>query len=157
MEGFTPKPRSEVAKRADTEHLETDRKARNENIATSAHIPLEDLNRLVLLPNSPDGEKMDAIEGSVNGVNFEGHVGKDGMYHARLDGEWLPQGDARQAYLHVRNAIDQRDGSNRVAINSIDSEIDYVEMHEPRVGALRDKFFGGKSPDHPGFSTKAES
>jgi hypothetical protein len=149
------KPRSEVAKRADTERFEVDRKTRNESVSESSNMSMEDLHSLRLLPNDPQAEIVDAIEGTVNGVKFEGHMDKGGLYSARLDGTWLPQADARQAYMHVRRAMEQRDSSNRVAVNGINNEIDYVEMYEPKISTVRDKFYGGSSPDHDGMSKAA--
>jgi|GEM_PF-5503889 hypothetical protein len=155
MEEYKHKSRSEVAKRAGTEDIEVTRKARNEEIANAAHISVDELNGLQMLPNDPNGEAIDAMEGTVNGVEFKGHMDKDGMHHVTLDGVSLPEGDARQAYEHIDRVIKLRDHSNNAAILNSNVEISHVDLHEPRISAIRDKFWGGSSPDHEGFSEAA--
>lgn len=145
--------RSETAKRADTEFFEGQRQARMESTAQQYNMAVADLNSLIL--TSEKGGQNEGIKGMVNGVEFEGYNTGNGTYKVRLDGKGLSGRDAEQAYEHVLNAVKGRDSVNRIATKQTHEEIAQAERYEPQVAAVRDKFYGGKTPEHEGFSKAA--
>ncbi len=155
MEGLS---RSETAKRGETEGIEERRKAHLNEIAKEYKMSVSDLNSLQMSltgKNKPPVDQFLHIKGTVNGVSVEveEHLGRT---EAKLDGQFLSQSDSKEIYNHLRNAAEERDDVNNQHIEWADDELRMTHEYEQEVAAVRDKFWGGKTPEHGGFSKSSE-
>ena len=114
----------------------------------------EALGQLALFPRTE--EDNERITGMVNGISFEGKNIGNIAYEVSLDGKALSGRDSKEAYLHLKDVILRRDGVNSKSIDAIHQEIEQSESYEQDVSDVRNRFWGGKTPEHNGFSLPAD-